>query len=161
MKQKTLLISLATLFLFAISFHFVFAGTATVSWNANTEPDLSGYMVYYGTSQRTGTDPKTCNLCGYSTSVDVQNVTTYALSNLTSGRNYYFSVSAYDTSKNKSLFSSEVCKFVGYVNSDFASLAPNWLQSGTGLAGDVDNNGTVNGQDLGIMMSKWGNKDCS
>ncbi len=88
----------------------VFAGTATISWNANTESDLAGYKIYYGTSARTGTNPKTCGLCGYSTSIDVGKVTTYTFSNLTDGQTYYFSVSAFDTSTNESSFSSEVSK---------------------------------------------------
>ncbi len=86
------------------------AGSATISWNANTESDLASYKIYYGTSARTGTNPKTCGLCGYSTSINVGKVTTYTFSNLTDGQTYYFSVSAIDTSANESSFSSEVSK---------------------------------------------------
>ncbi len=93
----------------------VFAGTATVSWNANTESDLAGYKIYYGTSARTGTDPKTCGLCGYSTSINVGNVTNHAFSSLTDGLTYYFSVSAIDTTGNESSFSGEVSKSISSV----------------------------------------------
>jgi hypothetical protein len=87
-------------------------GTATLRWNANGESDLAGYKVYYGTSPRTGSDPKTCNLCGYSTSVTVGSVTSYTLNGLTNGVKYYFSVTAYDTSNNESSFSAEVSKAI-------------------------------------------------
>ena len=91
----------------------VSAGTATIRWNANTESDLAGYKVYYGTSPRTGTDPKSCTLCGYSTVVNVGNVTSYIFNNLTDGLTYYFSVSSYDTSGNESAFSNpEVSKLI-------------------------------------------------
>jgi len=40
---------------------------------------------------------------------------------------------------------------------DFTSLVSNWLKTGAGLQGDVNNDSKVNTQDLGIMMSKWAN----
>lgn len=42
-----------------------------------------------------------------------------------------------------------------YGNADFALLAADWLQTKTSDA-DVNNDGTVNSRDLGIMMSNWG-----
>src|SRR3989344_9146842 len=71
------------------------AGSATLTWVKNTEPDLSSYKVYYGTSTRTGTDPKTCGLCGYTNTQSVAKGTTetmnYSFSNLTNSQTYYFS----------------------------------------------------------------------
>ena len=84
------------------------AANIKFAWDTNTEPDLSGYKVYYGTTPRTGTDPKSCGLCGYSTVVPTGNVTTYTISNLISGQTYYFSITASDTSTNESGFSNEV-----------------------------------------------------
>ena len=110
---KKILIAPLFLAAFLISaglFNYAHAGSATLSWNANTESDLSGYKIYYGTSPRAGTDPKTCVLCGYSSSLNVGNVATYTFNNLTDGTTYYFSVSAYDTSNNESAFSAEVSK---------------------------------------------------
>ncbi len=74
-------------------------GTATVtlSWNQNTEPDLSYYRVYYGTSSR-----------NYSNSVGVGTTTSATISNLTSGTIYYFALTAVDTSGNESARSVEV-----------------------------------------------------
>lgn len=88
--------------------NLVFAGSANLSWNANSESDLSGYKVYYGTSPRTGS----CPPGGYPNNVSVGNVTSYILSNLTDGQTYYFSITAYDASSNESCFSSEVSKFI-------------------------------------------------
>src|SRR3989344_7120998 len=106
----TILLTLSALFIFYPN--LALAGSATVSWSANTESDLSGYKIYYGTSPRTGTDPKTCGLCGYSNSVNTGNVTAYTFSNLTDGSTYYFSITAYDTSNNESAFSSQVSKIL-------------------------------------------------
>ncbi|MFA4817207.1 MAG: cohesin domain-containing protein [Parcubacteria group bacterium] len=47
---------------------------------------------------------------------------------------------------------------VTYDNTDFATLAANWLQSvAAGTSGDVSSDGKVNARDLGIMMSNWQN----
>ncbi len=75
--------------------------TATLSWMPNTDSDLAGYKVYMGTSSGL-----------YGTPVDVGNVTTYTAGNLTVGTTYYFTVTAYDQSKNESLHSSEVSKSI-------------------------------------------------
>ncbi len=112
MKHRFLFLIIPILLGAVFGANKVFAGTATVSWNANTESDLASYKIYYGTSARTGTNPKTCGLCGYSTSINVGKVTTYTFSNLTDGQTYYFSVSAIDTSTNESSFSSEVSKTI-------------------------------------------------
>jgi hypothetical protein len=113
--QKALIITL----LFA-AFFFLFgsqalAGTATLSWNANSESDLAGYKIYYGTTPRTGSNPATCGLCGYNTNTNVGLTSTpaspsYTITGLTDGTTYYFSVTAYDTSGNESAFSSQVSK---------------------------------------------------
>jgi hypothetical protein len=75
--------------------------TATLSWMPNADSDLAGYKVYMGTSSGR-----------YGTPVDVGNVTTYTAGNLTVGTTYYFTVTAYDQSKNESLHSSEVSKSI-------------------------------------------------
>jgi hypothetical protein len=153
------------LFVFAFSENFALAGSATLQWNANSETDLAGYRIYYGTSARTGTDPKTCTLCGYATKVDVGKVTTYTVSNLTNNTTYYFSVSAYDTSNNESAFSAQVSKLIsksadldkdGIVGTpDFGILMSNW-GSTTRPPADIDQDGFVGTPDFGIMMSQWG-----
>lgn len=154
-KAKSIAITLGV---FAAMFqaNAALAGSATLTWNANTEPDLAGYKVYYGTSARTDSCPQG----GYQTTLNVGNVTTYTLNNLTDGQTYYFSVTAFDTSNNESCFSNEVSKLIvpspTYNNASFAVLAADWMQTKTSTA-DVNGDGTVNGRDLGIMMSNWSN----
>ena len=60
-----------------------FAAQVTLAWDPNTESDLAGYRVHYGTASNS-----------YSVHIDVHNVTTYTVSNLASG-NYFFAVKAY------------------------------------------------------------------
>ena len=79
-----------------------------IAWDANTEADLAGYNVYYGSAARTGTDPKVCSTCGYATKVQVGKVTTYTITGLTLGTTYWISVTAVDTSANESAFSNQV-----------------------------------------------------
>lgn len=95
-------------FLFFWSFNSALAGTANLSWNANTESDLAGYKVYYGASPRTGS----CPPGGYSSNLNVGNVTSTVINNLTDGLTYYFSITAYDTSNNESCFSNEGSKLI-------------------------------------------------
>jgi hypothetical protein len=95
-------------FLFALGCSVTFAAEIKLAWDANTESDLAGYKIYYGTSPRTGTDPKSCSLCGYSTVVTAGKVTSYTLGSLINGQKYYVSLTAKDTSNNESGFSNEV-----------------------------------------------------
>jgi len=75
----------------------------TLSWDAPTKnidgstlEDLAGYKVYFGTESKK-----------YTASYDVKNVTTYSIDNLPDGQ-YYFVVTAYDTSGNESRYSKEI-----------------------------------------------------
>ncbi len=91
-------------------FQLSWAGTAIIrlAWDPNSEPDLAGYRIYFGTLPRTGDDPLACGLCGYSAMVDVGNVTTYRIPGLVQRQTYYISATAYDTSNNESVFSNQV-----------------------------------------------------
>ena len=62
------------------------AQSATLAWDANTEPDVSGYRLYYGTKTHT-----------YSKTIDVGKVTTYKVAGLDVSQNYFFAVQAYNT----------------------------------------------------------------
>lgn len=74
-------------------------GTVGLSWTANTEPDLAGYKVYIGTQSRL-----------YNPPITLGPVSTYTATNLTTGRTYYFCISAFDSAGNESPCSTEVSK---------------------------------------------------
>src|SRR6266540_2608845 len=71
--------------------------SVTVAWNPNPEPDIAGYKVYAGT-----------NSGRYSTVMDAGKRTDQIISNLATGRTYYFAATAYDTSGLESDLSPEV-----------------------------------------------------
>jgi hypothetical protein len=92
------LLLFATFIVFPLVFPFnAFGAQLTMAWNPNSEPDVAGYMVYYGTASR-----------NYGSSIDVGKVTSYTLTGLASGQTYYIALTAYDTSDNESGFSNEV-----------------------------------------------------
>lgn len=73
------------------------AETLYLSWNSNTESDLSGYKVYYGTSSSS-----------YTSINDLGNSNVAIIQNLNRGVQYHFAVTAYDSSGNESDFSEEL-----------------------------------------------------
>ena len=81
------------------------AEQVTLAWDANTEPDLAGYKVHYGTASGS-----------YTTSVDVHKVTTSNIGTLTAGQTYYFAVTAYNASGNESGYSNQVSYSVAAAN---------------------------------------------
>ena len=81
-------------------------GSATLSWGANTETDLAGYRIYYGTEPRTGD----CPPGGYAEKVDAGKRTSYEIDNLKPGESYYFSVTSYNAAGKESCFSEEISK---------------------------------------------------
>jgi fibronectin type 3 domain-containing protein len=79
------------------------AGTANLTWNANTESDVAGYKVYRGTGSGTygaplSTLPKT--------------TTSFTATGLQNGITYFFVITAYDNAGNESTFSNEVSKSI-------------------------------------------------
>lgn len=77
------------------------ATSVVVGWNANTESDLAGYVLYWGTKSGT-----------YAAAVDVGKDTSYQFDNVGTGVTYYVVVTAYDTAGNESDYSKEVSLYV-------------------------------------------------
>lgn len=84
------------LLLFLILPVMLSAQSIVVNWNANTETDLAGYKVYYGTASGV-----------YGSPIDVGKVTTYTIANVLETTTYYIALTAYDTSGNESVKSVE------------------------------------------------------
>lgn len=102
--MKKLLFALFFVLAFGISTVFA-ASDVTLEWDANTEADLAGYKMYYGTSLG-GPYSGTGALEGNSP-IDVGNVTIYTLHGLADGATY-FVVTAYDMGELESDYSNEV-----------------------------------------------------
>ncbi len=77
------------------------AADITIAWDPNSEAELAGYNLYYGTASG-----------NYATSVNVGNQTHYTLSNLQPDTIYYIAATAYDTTGQESAFSVELIHHV-------------------------------------------------
>lgn len=78
------------------------SASAVLMWDANTEPDVAGYRVYYGTSPGSYKQAKGEGI--------VVSGTSHTVTGLISGLRYYFTVTAFDTSGNESDYAAEVYK---------------------------------------------------
>jgi fibronectin type 3 domain-containing protein len=72
-------------------------GSIKLAWDPNTDPNVTGYKVYYGTSPGK-----------YGPGIDVGNGTTYDLTGLIKGQKYYLAITAYDKTGKESKFSTEI-----------------------------------------------------
>ena len=125
---------LAPLMLLLVTASAAHAATVTATWNANPESDIAGYKLSYGIASG-----------AYTTTIDVGNVTTYALT-LLGGQTYYFAVQAYDTSGLVSTFSTEVAFTVpAGTTPTILSLSPSTGPAGTAV--------TIAGGNFGATQS--------
>ena len=75
-----------------------YAAQVTLEWDANSEPNISGYNVYYGKASR-----------DYDVTLDVGNWASVTIADLEDNAIYYFAVTAYNTDGDESGYSSEAC----------------------------------------------------
>ena len=73
------------------------AEQVSLAWDANTEPDLGGYRLYYGTASQ-----------AYFQVIDVGKNTQVTVSNLSQGVTYFFAVTAYNLQGAESDYSNEI-----------------------------------------------------
>jgi hypothetical protein len=92
------MISLVPILPYPLSVQDAHAATSiTLAWDQNSEPDIAGYKLYYGTARG-----------AYEFAVDVGNQTTYTLLGFLEGVDYYFAVTAYNVYGLESDFSDAV-----------------------------------------------------
>jgi hypothetical protein len=118
--------------LMSLLHHNATAASLRISWNANTESDLDGYIVYLGAKSNM-----------YDQAIDVGNVTTYRVDGLGSGIWKYIALSSYDTSGNESARSSELSiyfpaevpsiRLISPISGATCSSSPTLTWSGSGI----------------------------
>jgi hypothetical protein len=101
-RQTVIYILSASLLLLALFPGRLSASSLTLAWDSNTEPDLAGYKVYYGTQSG-----------DYDVAIDVGDAIQYTVWGLAPETRYYLALTAYDTSWNESDFSWEVSAITG------------------------------------------------
>ena len=109
----------------------VYAGDVTLAWDPVTSASLAGYVIHYGPTAGS-----------YPNSVDVGNVTTRTVTNLTEGATYNFVVTAYDSSRSESgpsnnvvatiRYTAPVANFSASTVSGVAPLVMNFIDQSTG-----------------------------
>jgi hypothetical protein len=107
------------------------ASGVSISWLRNSENDVAGYKVYYGTAHR-----------NYQHYIDVGPFTTGVIDSLSEGVTYYFAVTAYDNLGNESAYSQEVHAAIPAQGTGTPSGGSNVLPGGgTGGQGDGTKDG--------------------
>jgi len=87
----------------SLTLRAVIANQANLTWNANSDTDLSGYKVYEGTASG-----------GYGAPVATlpKTTTSYIATGLQNGTTYFFTITAYDSLGYESVHSNEVSKSI-------------------------------------------------
>jgi len=101
----------------------------TLAWDANSEADLAGYILYYGTSSG-----------NYPTNMDVGNRTQHTIPGLQEGVTYYFAVTAYNLDDFESDYSTELAYTVG---ASASSNSPHVIVATAGANGSMVPSGDV------------------
>ncbi len=161
-KAQSSVLSPRYLFLFLIPLLFAlcalplpaaYAATVELEWDSNTEPELAGYKIYWGTSSG-----------NYSSSKDVGKTTIYTISGLDEDKTYYFAATAYDGSKNESSYSNQVSFTVPFSDSDGDGVPDNQdaFPSNPAETIDTDGDGIGNNADTDDdgdkMPDTWENR---
>jgi hypothetical protein len=146
MVRTTAVLFLAVQLGFAASASAQAYNSVTLAWDANTEPDLAGYIVYWGTGSRT-----------YDRSLDVGNTTQAQINGLQDLQTYYFAVRAYNSDGLQSNYSLEVSKTIP-LNPDRVLGVPTrlfWRNNVTGAVASwhMSGNQQVSGGSVGPVVA--------
>jgi hypothetical protein len=115
-----------------------YAASVELEWDPNSEPELAGYTIYWGTTSG-----------NYTSSKDVGKTTTYTLTGLDEGKTYYFAATAYDGSRIESGYSNQISYTVPYSDTDSDGV-PDYqdaFPSDPAETVDTDGDGTGNNAD--------------
>jgi len=118
---------------------------ASLEWDANTEPDIKGYRLYYG--------PASGN---YTRSLDAGNNTTADLPELVAGLTYYFVVTAYNEAGLESPPSNEVVFTIPMPENmqvTYLSRLPSPLPEGSGILCKPEGNLSASGFSFWITVT--------
>jgi len=83
------------------------AASVALEWDPNSEPELAGYKIYWGTSSGNFTSSK-----------DVGKTTTTTINGVEEGKTYYFVATAYDSQNIESQNSNQVTYTVPFSDTD-------------------------------------------
>jgi hypothetical protein len=118
---KILLLLLS--FLIPLGFsQILWAADVRLVWDANTEPNLAGYRVYYGTAPRT-----------YGPPINLGNVTSHTLTGFTAGQTYFFAVTAYNSLNQESDYSMEAAAVIQNLRTGWNLISAPALMSSSAI----------------------------
>jgi hypothetical protein len=106
---------------------FADAATVTLGWDANSEPDLEGYVIYRNTGDLT--DPLHPKI---------------TLTGLNEGQEHYIALTAYNTEGVESNFSNDVCVEVAGGSAGVCANRSNSVSSNTGSSYSGGGGGSSN-----------------
>jgi hypothetical protein len=141
--EKTV-VKIITFGILLLSVVSVIADSLTITWEPNTEPDLAGYFVYYGTKDRP-----------FGNRIDVGRQTQYFIQNLKPGETYYISVTAVDTAHNESVFIEQIAVKIKYTLIPVAEAGPDRKMLCAGSSVPIGGNPTGSGGHGGPYSFSW------
>ena len=152
-KKMNMLLLIGGLILLILNFSLLNAAEVELLWQANSETDLGGYKIHYGTISKS-----------YDVKIDVAKKITYTVNDLEENMLYFFALTAYDTLGNESSFSNEVSIEISSVNAPVGDVSNNYIITDLNIDKEyyIDRQYIITSipEELeGSMMIKTANKD--
>ena len=143
-KRTAKKVAFLALIVFLAGSHAI-AADVNLAWDANTEADLAGYKVYYGTAIRV-----------YGTPTPVGKITAYTITGLTPGT-YYFAITAVNAGGQESGYSNEVFTSIADVTPPTVAItSPTSSGSYSTSSATLSMGGTAS-DNVGVTQVTWAN----